>query len=108
MVSWFRPQNQADYGLLDAPQNRQEDDDGVGHAWRYSGLLHVEENRARVSQSSLKTGGGTAWMVHVASSWRLHGGQVEDGRVNAMGCVKPYYPCFVVFYVLGPRGILVF
>jgi hypothetical protein len=33
--------------------------------------------------------------------------QVEDGRVDAMGCVRPYYPTFVVFNVLGPRGIVV-
>jgi hypothetical protein len=30
----------------------------VGHALRYSGLLHVEASLARVSQSGLKTGGG--------------------------------------------------
>jgi hypothetical protein len=32
--------------------------DGVGHASRSSGLLHVETSLARVSQSGLKTGGG--------------------------------------------------
>jgi hypothetical protein len=32
--------------------------DDVGHASRSSGLLHVEESLARVSQSDLKTGGG--------------------------------------------------
>jgi hypothetical protein len=31
--------------------------DGVGHALRSSGLLHVEASLARVSQSGLKTGG---------------------------------------------------
>jgi hypothetical protein len=31
----------------------------VGHASRYSGLFHVEASLARVSQSDLKTGGGT-------------------------------------------------
>jgi hypothetical protein len=30
----------------------------VGHASRSSGLLHVEASVARVSQSSLNTGGG--------------------------------------------------
>jgi hypothetical protein len=29
----------------------------VGHASRFSGLLHVEASLARVSQSGLKTGG---------------------------------------------------
>jgi hypothetical protein len=33
--------------------------DGVEHTSRSNGLLHVEASRARVSQSSLKTGGGT-------------------------------------------------
>jgi hypothetical protein len=40
------------------PQNRWEDEDGVGHAPRSSGLLRLEASRARVSQSGLKTGGG--------------------------------------------------
>jgi hypothetical protein len=31
----------------------------VGHASRSSGLLHVEASLARVSQSGLKTDGGT-------------------------------------------------
>jgi hypothetical protein len=31
----------------------------VGHTSRYSGLLHVEVSLARVSQSGMKTGGGT-------------------------------------------------
>jgi hypothetical protein len=56
-VSWFGPQNQTVYSLLVAPQNRWEGD-GVRHASRSSGLLHVEASRARVFQSDLKTGGG--------------------------------------------------
>jgi hypothetical protein len=68
----------------------------------------MEVSLARVSQSSLKTGGGAARMVHVASSWRSHGDHVEDGQVDAMGCVRPYYPCFTIFFILGPRDILVF
>jgi hypothetical protein len=47
-------------------------------------------------------------VVHVAPSWRLGRDQVEDGRVDAMGCVGPDYPYFVVFYVLCPGDILVF
>jgi hypothetical protein len=53
--SWFGPQNQADYGLSVAPQNRREHD-GMGYASRSSGLLHMEASRRRVSQSGLKTG----------------------------------------------------
>jgi hypothetical protein len=58
MVSWFGPQNHAGYGLSVAPQNRREDEDGVGHASRSSNLLDVEASRARVFQSGPKTGGG--------------------------------------------------
>jgi hypothetical protein len=43
--------------LLVASQNQRREV-GVGHASRSSGLLHVEANLARVSQSGLKTGGG--------------------------------------------------
>jgi hypothetical protein len=57
-VSWFGPQNQAGLGLLIAPQNRRRED-GVGHVSRSGGLLHLKASRARVSQSGLKTGGGT-------------------------------------------------
>jgi hypothetical protein len=32
--------------------------DGVGHASRSSGLLHMKASLGRVSQSGLKTGGG--------------------------------------------------
>jgi hypothetical protein len=71
MVSWFVPQNQAGYGLSVMPQNRREDEDGMGHVSRSSGLLRVEASQARVSQSGLKTGGCAVRMVHVASSWRL-------------------------------------
>jgi hypothetical protein len=46
-------------------------------------------------------------VLHVAPSWRLRRVQVEYGRVDATGCVRPYYPCFVVFILLGPRGIVV-
>jgi hypothetical protein len=57
-VFWFGSQNQAGYGLLVAPQNRWEDEDGMGHASRSSGLLHVEASWVRVSQSGLKTSRG--------------------------------------------------
>jgi hypothetical protein len=52
-VSWFGPQNQADFGLSVAPQNRQREVD-AGHASRTSGL---KAGLARVSQSGIKTGG---------------------------------------------------
>jgi hypothetical protein len=56
-VSWFGPQNQPNFGLSVAPQNQWREV-GAGHASRSSGLLRMEASLARVSQSSLKTGGG--------------------------------------------------
>jgi hypothetical protein len=44
----------------------------------------------------------------VAPSQRLHRDQVEDGWVDATGCVRPDYHYFAVFYVLDLRDILVF
>jgi hypothetical protein len=43
-------------------------------------------------------------MVHVASSYRLHGDEVNDGRVDAMGCIGLFYPNFTIFFVLGHKG----
>jgi hypothetical protein len=84
-TSWFGPQNQAGYDWSVVPQNRREDEDGVGHASRSSSLLHVEASRARVFQSSFKTGGGVTRMMHVASSHRLHRVEAKDRRVDATG-----------------------
>jgi hypothetical protein len=47
-------------------------------------------------------------MVHVESSRRSSGDQIEDGWVDAMGCIGLYYPYFAVFIVLDRRGIFVF
>jgi hypothetical protein len=47
-------------------------------------------------------------VVHVALSRRSRGVEAKDGRVDAMGCVRPFYPKIAVFSVLGPRGNLVF
>jgi hypothetical protein len=80
----------------------------VRHVSRSSGLLFVKADQAMNSQSGLKTGGGVARMVHMSSSWRLRRDQVEDGWVDAMGYVVLCYPCFTVFFLLGPRGTLVF
>jgi hypothetical protein len=80
----------------------------MGHTWRSSGLLYMEASLARVSQLGLNTGGDAAWMVHVTSSRRLSRVKAEDGWVDVTGCVRPFYPNFVIFYVLVPRGILMF
>jgi hypothetical protein len=75
---------------------------------RSSALHHLEASQTRVSQSGLKTGADAVWMVHMVALWRLRRVEVEDGWVDATGCIKPFYPNFIVFYVLGTRGILVF
>jgi hypothetical protein len=56
-VSWFWHQNQACFSLSIASQ-RQQREVGAGHTSRSSGLLYVEANRAKVSKSGRKTGGG--------------------------------------------------
>jgi hypothetical protein len=43
----------------------------------------------------------------VAPSRRLHRMQVEDGQVDVMDYVRPYYPTFIIFIVFGSRGIVV-
>jgi hypothetical protein len=57
MISWFMPQNQTDFGLSVAPQNRQREV-GMGHTSRSSSLLGVEASLTMVFQSGLKIGGG--------------------------------------------------
>jgi hypothetical protein len=46
-------------------------------------------------------------VVHLVSSWKLRRGQIEDGQVNAMGCIGPFYPKIIISIVLGPMGIVV-
>jgi hypothetical protein len=48
------------------------------------------------------------WVVHMAPSRRSRRDQVEDGWANGMDYVRTCYAYFVIFYVLGTRGILVF
>jgi hypothetical protein len=48
-------------------------EDNTGHTSRSIGLLHLKASRARVSQSSLKTGEDVVQMVHVDH----HRGRVE-------------------------------
>jgi hypothetical protein len=46
-------------------------------------------------------------MVHMTSSWRLHGDEAKDRWVDAMGCIGLFYPNFTIFTVLGHKGRLV-
>jgi hypothetical protein len=104
-VSWFRPQNQAGYGLSVVPQNRREGD-GVGHTSRSSGLLRVKASQVRLSQSGLETDGGTTaggergTIAEVAS--RTNGRQTGrcDGLRKTLlpllcrfSCIRPYGYC---------------
>jgi hypothetical protein len=79
----------------------------VGHASRSSGLLDMEASLARVPSLTSRLAEARRWVVHMTPSQRLRRSQVEDERVDAMGCVKPCYPCFVVFILLDHRGIIV-
>jgi hypothetical protein len=103
-VSWFVPQNQKGFGLSVVPQNQRREV-GAGHTSISSGLLGVKARLIRVSQSGLKTDGGVT-TGGVAPSRRLRQRQVEDGLVDAMDCVGPCYPTFVIFNVLDSRGIV--
>jgi hypothetical protein len=76
------------YSLSVVPQNRRDNEDGIGYASRSSDLLCLEASRASFSQAGLKTGEGAAWMVHMASSWRSRGDETENGRVNTTGCIE--------------------
>jgi hypothetical protein len=89
-----------------APQNRRREV-GAEHTSRSSGLLRVEANIGRVSQSGLKTGrgatagGARGTIAEVASeaSWRW------TGRCHRLRrTLLPYLYCLSI---LGPRGIVV-
>jgi hypothetical protein len=47
-------------------------------------------------------------MMHMALSCRSHEDKVDDGWVDVMGCIRLFYPYFIIFVVLVPMDILVF
>jgi hypothetical protein len=47
-------------------------------------------------------------VVHVASSRRSCGVEAEDGQVDTMGNIGPFYPKIVIFNILGSNGVFVF
>jgi hypothetical protein len=67
----------------------------------------MEASQTRIFQSSLETAGGAARMVHVASLQRSREDEAKDRRVDATGCIRLFYPNFVVFFVLDHKGSLV-
>jgi hypothetical protein len=46
-------------------------------------------------------------MVHVTSSQRLYRDEGKDGQVDVTGCIRLFYPNFVIFIILGCKGSLV-
>jgi hypothetical protein len=106
MVSWFVPQNQVG-GLSVASQNRRED----VTAWDTRRDLAVYFTWKQVwvgfSNLALRLTETRRWVVHVALSRRLRRSQIKDGRVDATGYIRLYYPCFIVFFLLDPKGIIV-
>jgi hypothetical protein len=47
-------------------------------------------------------------MMHMTSLQMLCRVEAKDGLVDVIGCIRPFYLNFVVFYVLDSRAILVF
>jgi hypothetical protein len=64
----------------------------VGHASRSCDLLRLEASHARVSQSSLKTGGGTTTGGARDIIAKIASRETEDGWVDVMGYIRLCYP----------------
>jgi hypothetical protein len=43
-------------------------------------------------------------MMHMASSQRSRGDEAEDGWVDAMGCIRLFYPNFCRFHCIRLQG----
>jgi hypothetical protein len=80
----------------------------VGHKLRSSGLLRLKASWPRIFQFASKLVEKQRCVVHLASSQKSCEDEAEDGYVDAMGCIELFYPYFIVFVVLIPRGILIF
>jgi hypothetical protein len=46
-------------------------------------------------------------MVYTASSQRLRGNEAKDGWVNVTGCIRLFYPKFIIFFILDHKDSLV-
>jgi hypothetical protein len=106
-VSWFGPQNQADFGLSVVTQNRREEVN-VGHTLRYNALLHLEASRSRVFQFTLKLAETRRQVVHMTPSRRSRGVKAEDSWINEMGYIGLFYTKITVFNIFGLNDVLVF
>jgi hypothetical protein len=101
-ISLFGPQNQVGDGLSVAPQNRWEDETARGT--HRDPAASFERKQVGIGFSSLasRLAKVQPWVVDVVPSWSLHRDQVEDGWVDATGCIGLFYPKIIIFYVLGP------
>jgi hypothetical protein len=70
--------------------------------------LSLKTKSGYVSQFALKLAEARRWMVHMAPLRRSRGVQFEDGRVDTMSCIRPFYHNFTIFDVLDSRSILIF
>jgi hypothetical protein len=102
-VWWFGPQKQAGYDLSVVPQNR----------WKMKTVWDTRRDLAACfawKQIRLGFPSLASRLVEAQRGWsqRSRRDEAEDGRVNATSRIGLLYPNFVVFTVLGPRGISVF
>jgi hypothetical protein len=72
-----------------------DDEDGTGHASRSRSLLHMEASQDRVFQSSLKTSRGSMTGGARDTIVKVRRIQAEDGRIDVMDYIGPFYHCFV-------------
>jgi hypothetical protein len=107
MTSWFGPQNQVGYGLTVARQNRREDAMMLDTHRDLAACFTWKQVELGFSSLATRLAEARLWVMHVAPSRRLHRVEVKDRWVDATGCVGPCYPCFAIFILLGPRGIVV-
>jgi hypothetical protein len=78
------------------------------HASRSGGLFTWKQITLGFLSFALRLAEARLRVVHVASLRRLCREEAEDRRVDATGCVGPFYPKIDVSSVLCPRGIVVF
>jgi hypothetical protein len=107
MTSWFEPQNQTDYGLSVALQNRREGD-GVGRALRSSSLFRVEASRARVFQSGLKIGGGTTAIGAHGTMVKVMSRSNQRRTDRCYGLHQILLPLICHFLCISPLGAVQF
>jgi hypothetical protein len=79
----------------------------VEHTSRSSGLPRVEANLVGFPCLASRLTEARRRVVRMAPLRMLCRSQVEDGRVDVTDYIRPFYPTFTVFNVLGNRDIVV-